>query len=113
MSGAQWVGREALQWDMRLGQYEALDMPHNPWLDTTKKTMEGNTMTTTDQDIQALTPQHRIVWHSPPGQPVEMGLCVSEGGYLLTDAGHLVRYPDGHVVPSVPCRIIRIIPPAC
>lgn len=69
-------------------------------------------MTITEQDIKALTPQHRIVWHNPPGQPVEMGLHVDEFGDLWTDAGHIARYRDG-LVPSLALEsIVRIIEPA-
>jgi hypothetical protein len=68
--------------------------------------------TITEQDIKALTPEHRIVWHQPPGQPVEMGLYVDEDGFLCTDVGHGVRSKNG-LVPSFACdRIVQIIPPA-
>lgn len=67
--------------------------------------------TITEQDIKALTPQHRIVWHQPPGQPVEMGLYVDEVGALTTDSGTTVRRGDGSV-PLHALGIVRIIPPA-
>lgn len=67
-------------------------------------------MSITEQDIKALTPQHRIVWHQPPGQPVEMGLYEDDSGSLYTDAGHLVLWHGGGM--GMPGSIVRIIPPA-
>lgn len=67
-------------------------------------------MAVTEQDIRALTPHHRIVWHNPPGEPVEMGLYVNEDGFLCTDVGRIVRYKY-NVAASVRDRIVRIIPP--
>lgn len=68
-------------------------------------------MAVTEQDIRALTPHHRIVWHNPPGEPVEMGLYVNEDGFLCTDVGRIVRYKY-NVAASARDRIVRIIPPA-
>jgi hypothetical protein len=73
---------------------------------------EGQAMTITEQDIKNLTPAHRIVWHQPPGQPVEMGLYVNGRGDVCTDAGHLVRYGDGSTLVISLSRIVRVIPPA-
>ena len=67
--------------------------------------------TITEQDIKALTPEHRIVWHSPPGQPVEMGLY-ADGVVLYTDVGDALCYKNGTVPSLVRSRIVRIIPPA-
>jgi hypothetical protein len=67
--------------------------------------------TTTEQDIKNLTPEHRIVWHAPPGQPVEMGLWVDVEGFLYTDVGHLVRHRNGDAMPSALRHTVRIIPP--
>lgn len=69
-------------------------------------------VTITEQDIRALTPEHRIMWHRPPGQSVEMGLYVDEDGFLCTDAGHFVRHKDGFTPPDALRYIVRIIPPA-
>lgn len=69
-------------------------------------------MSVTAEQIKALTPQHRIVWHEPPGQPVELGLYVEdEDGFLCTDVGHLVRYQDGSVATLARSRIVKIIDP--
>src|SRR5690606_4511714 len=57
-------------------------------------------------------PQQRIVWHSPPGQPVELGLYVKGRGDLWTDTGHAIRYTDGTALASVLPLIVQIIPPA-
>lgn len=67
-------------------------------------------MSVTEEQIKALTPQHRIVWHLPPGQPVEMGLYEGSRGGLYTDAGHLLLWRDGGT--GRPGSIVRIIPPA-
>lgn len=66
---------------------------------------EAHTAPVTEQDIKALTPQHRIVWHSPPGQPVEMGLYVDKYGILRTDTG------SEAITMFALDRIVRIIPP--
>ncbi len=66
----------------------------------------------TEQDIKNLTPQHRIVWHSPPGQPVEMGLYADGRGGLWADTGRAIRHGDGNASSSVLPLIVRIIPPA-
>ena len=71
----------------------------------------SSTVNITEKDIKNLTPEHRIVWHEPPGQAVEMGLYVDEGGHLCTDMGHLVRYTNGAGTPFARTRIVRIIPP--
>lgn len=69
-------------------------------------------MTVTVQDIQALTPEHRIVWKHPDApREVELGLY-EDGGLLSTDAGHIVRYSDGGVTTLALENIVQIIPPA-
>lgn len=69
-------------------------------------------MSITEQDIKALTPEHRIVWKEPEGpREVEMGLWLDNGD-LRTDAGLVVRWKGGESEVYVRSRIVRIIEPA-
>lgn len=69
-------------------------------------------MTVTEAQIEALTPDDRIVWkerRSPRG--VEMGLHLDDGD-LVTDMKHVVRWKDGDMPEFVSERIVRILPRA-
>lgn len=70
-------------------------------------------MTITEQDIQNLTPEHRIVWRCLDApREVELGLWEDKQGRLCTDAGHIMRWGD-YAVPAVAlARTVRIIEPA-